>query len=105
MNITTPPDLLPPQTSGRGILETELMNSGTIENYTYSPLLTSYSATGTYNSQFQAWNQSMNVTANVTIDWPSGVLLPASGSPIIDSTVDNVHIPTPSNFVTQTINE
>jgi hypothetical protein len=103
MHITTSPNLLPAQSDGRGIVETELMNQGKINNYTYSPLITSYDPTRKYNSPFRAWNNSSNVNAAVTINWPQAVPVPKAGSFIIDSRVDNVHAPQGKSSVTQTI--
>jgi hypothetical protein len=103
ISVTTSPNLLPAQTGGRGIVETELMNQGRIKNYTYSPLITSYDPTRKYNSPFRAWKNSSNVNADVTINWPQAVPVPSSESFIINPSVDNAHTPQANNSFSKTI--
>jgi hypothetical protein len=89
LTIMSSPSMLPAQTTGRGIVETELMNQASIRNFTYIPIISSYNPKTIYNGPFLIWNQSTNVNAAVTINWPSALPVPPAGSPIITSAVAN----------------
>lgn len=83
-NISTPPTFLPGQTSKMAVLSVKSTNAANVTNYTYTPLIKSYSATTNYNNPFMAWHASSNAHAAVTIDWPSSIPVP-TGAPIISS--------------------
>lgn len=85
MNIQTPPTYLPNQTVGSSILSVKGTTQAAVTNYTYTPLITSYSPAIPYNIPFMAWDPSSNVQAQVTINWPSSIPVPSAGAAIISS--------------------
>jgi hypothetical protein len=82
--IQTPPTFLPNQTTRMGVLGVKATNRATIANYTYTPLITSYTASPNLNIPFMGWHPASNVTAAITVDWPSSIPVP-TGAPIIAS--------------------
>lgn len=102
LSITTPPEFLQGQTSPNGIVQTQHSNHGTINHFTYTPLLTSYNPEGKYNSPISIAGKSSDVNASVTINWPRGVPMPKTGSAIITSAADNSDATQVINTIAQT---
>jgi hypothetical protein len=82
INIQTPPTYVPNQVAGTAVLGLKATAQASVTNYTYTPLIPTYDPYGTYNYPLVGWSPSSNVTAQVTINWPSSIPLP-TGKPII----------------------
>ncbi len=82
--ITTPPTYLPNQTLRNAVLAVKGTDLASVTNYTYTPLISSYTPNGNYNNPYMAWHASSNAQAQITVSWPSSIPVP-TGAPIITS--------------------
>lgn len=56
-----------------------------VKNYVYVPLLSSVDPGAAYNQPFACWGACTNVKVDVTVKWPKGVAMPATGHPALKS--------------------
>lgn len=76
LEITTPPDFLPGQKATNAVLSVKDTNGAVITGYVFTPLIDKYDPQKHYNAPFTGWNPSKNVSAEVTIKWPSSISVP-----------------------------
>jgi hypothetical protein len=83
LQITTPPDFLPGQKATNAVLSLKQTNGAVVKGYVFTPLINKYDAASKYNAPFTGWNSSKNVSAEVTIKWPSQIPAPDSKAAIV----------------------
>ena len=89
MTIETPPTYLPNQTVANAVLSIKSTNSAEIKDYYYTPLITSYAESRKYNNPLVGWNPALNVSAQMTVNWPKSIAVPAAGAWIITPNFQN----------------
>jgi hypothetical protein len=83
LSMQVPPLFLPNQTATNSVLNVKGSNGGLIMDYSYSPVLASYDPAGKYNTAFMGWGTCTNVTAHVTVNWPSRLPTPSATAKVL----------------------
>jgi hypothetical protein len=83
LQITTPPDFLPGQKATNAVLSVRNSNGAVVKGYVFTPLIHQYDPAGKYNTPFTGWNSSKNVSAEVSINWPSQIPIPDPKAAIV----------------------
>jgi hypothetical protein len=102
MSIQVPPTFLPNQTATNAVLNIKGSNGGSVTNYSYTPLLSSYTTTGKYNKPFVGWGECTNIVAEITVNWPSTLPTPNANSTILSVGFQN-QSSTANNTATETL--
>jgi hypothetical protein len=102
LSMQVPPTFLPNQTATNSVLNIKGSNGGLVTNYFYTPVLASYDPSGKYNTPFTGWGTCTNVTAHVTVNWPSSIPTPSPTAQIVAVGFQNASA-TYNNSVTESI--
>ena len=102
MSIQVPPTFLANQAQSNGVLSIKGSNGGSITDYSYTPVLSSYDSKQPYNKPFVGWGLCTNVSANITVNWPSNLPMPGPHSQILSVGYQNSS-PNANNTAIETV--